>query len=89
MLSILYIWASSVCVMAADISPPDVLSHIPGICESKDIPYIFVKSRMELGAAAETKKPTSVVLLTEPENAKTLKKYNSIHEKVKSVNPYL
>ena len=54
--------------MAADISPPDVLSHIPGICEGKDIPYIFVKSRMELGAAAETKKPTSVVLLTEPES---------------------
>ncbi|KAL4466478.1 hypothetical protein ABPG72_016619 [Tetrahymena utriculariae] len=80
--------ATGVCIMAADISPPDVLSHIPVICENKDIPYAFVKSRMELGTAAETKKPTSVVLLTAPENAKTLKKYNSIHEKVKSINPY-
>jgi H/ACA ribonucleoprotein complex subunit 2 len=35
--------------MAADISPADVLSHIPLICEGKDIPYVFVKSRMELG----------------------------------------
>lgn len=74
--------------MAADISPPDVLSHIPLICESKNIPYAFVKSRMELGSAAETKKPTSVVLLTAPENSKTLKKYTSIHDKVKSINPY-
>ena len=38
--------------MAADISPIDVLSHIPLICENKNIPYCFVKSRMELGVAA-------------------------------------
>ena len=81
--------ATGVCILAADISPPDVLSHIPGICEGKNIPYVFVKSRMELGTAAETKKPTSVVLLTQPENAKTLKKYTSIHAKVLQINPYL
>lgn len=75
--------------MAADISPPDVLSHIPGICEGKGIPYVFVKSRMELGSAAETKKPTSVVLLTAPESEKTLKKFNSIKDKVKSINQYV
>ena len=38
--------------MAADISPVDVLSHIPIQCENKNIPYVFVRSRMELGLAA-------------------------------------
>ncbi len=61
--------------MAADISPIDVLSHIPIQCENKEIPYAFVRSRMELGIAAETKKPTSVVLLIEPDDKKYKKKF--------------
>lgn len=65
----------SICILAADISPVDVLSHIPVQCEQRDIPYIFVRSRMELGIASETKKPTSVVLMLEPEEKKYKKKF--------------
>ena len=49
--------------MAADISPIDVLSHIPVLCEDSAVPYIFVSGKLELGAAAGTKRPTSVVLV--------------------------
>lgn len=50
-------------VLAADISPMDVISHIPVLCEDHNIPYIFVTSRAELGAASATKRPTSVVMI--------------------------
>lgn len=50
-------------VLAADISPMDVISHIPVLCEDHNIPYIFVTSRAELGAASSTKRPTSVVMI--------------------------
>jgi H/ACA ribonucleoprotein complex subunit 2 len=50
-------------VLAADISPMDVISHIPVLCEDHGIPYIYVASRAELGIAGQTKRPTSVVLL--------------------------
>lgn len=53
----------SVIVIAADISPMDVISHIPVLCEDHNIPYIFVTSRTELGAAGSTKRPTSVVMI--------------------------
>lgn len=53
-------------ILAADVSPVDVISHIPVMCEDARIPYIYVRSRMELGVAAETKKPTSVVLMLSP-----------------------
>ncbi|RMZ86598.1 hypothetical protein DV736_g6170, partial [Chaetothyriales sp. CBS 134916] len=36
-------------ILAADISPMDVISHIPVLCEDHNIPYIFVTSRAELG----------------------------------------
>ncbi|KAF5875283.1 putative ribosome biogenesis protein nhp2 protein [Botrytis fragariae] len=54
-----------VVILAADISPMDVISHIPILCEDHNVPYIFVTSRAELGAAGNTKRPTSVVMVTE------------------------
>ena len=41
----------------------DVISHIPVLCEDHGIPYLYVPSRAELGAAGSTKRPTSVVML--------------------------
>jgi H/ACA ribonucleoprotein complex subunit 2 len=51
-------------VLAADISPMDVISHIPVLCEDHNLPYLFVPSRAELGAAGSTKRPTSVVMIS-------------------------
>ena len=51
-------------VLAADISPMDVISHIPVLAEDHHIPYIYVTSRAELGMAGMTKRPTSVVMVS-------------------------
>ena len=51
-------------ILAADISPMDVISHIPVLCEDHGIPYVYVPSRAELGAAGATKRPTSIVMVT-------------------------
>lgn len=56
--------APSIVVLAADISPMDVISHLPVLCEDHGVPYIFVPSRAELGAASSTKRPTSVVMVS-------------------------
>lgn len=54
---------SALVILAADISPMDVIAHIPVLCEDHNIPYVFVSSRAELGAAGGTKRPTSVVMV--------------------------
>ncbi len=56
-----------ICIIAGDISPIDVITHVPILCEENDVPYIFVRSKFELGLASETKRPTSVVLVVPPE----------------------
>ena len=33
-------------VMAGDISPIDVISHLPVLCEDNDVPYVFVASKV-------------------------------------------
>lgn len=48
----------------------DVISHIPVLCEDHGVPYIFVPSRAELGAAGSTKRPTSVVMISKEKGGK-------------------
>lgn len=55
-------------VLAGDIYPLDVISHLPVLLEENEIPYIFVPSKHDLGAAASTKRPTSCVLVRTPKN---------------------
>ncbi|KAF5569731.1 H ACA ribonucleoprotein complex subunit 2 [Fusarium phyllophilum] len=59
-----------VVIIAGDISPMDVISHLPVLCEDHNVPFIFVTSRAELGAAAKTKRPTSVVMIMEKAEGK-------------------
>lgn len=41
----------------------DILSHLPVLCETSNIPYVFVTSKDALGAASSTKRPTSCVMV--------------------------
>ena len=61
---------SAVVVLAADISPMDVISHIPVLCEDHNIPYVYITSRAELGTYGNTKRPTSVVMICRDRAAK-------------------
>ncbi|OGM48605.1 ribosome biogenesis protein Nhp2 [Aspergillus bombycis] len=67
---------NGVVILAADISPMDVISHIPVLCEDHGIPYVFVTSRAELGNSAATKRPTSVTMVV-PKSAAKGKKSES------------
>lgn len=65
--------ANAIVVIAADISPMDVISHIPVLCEDHNIPYIYIKSRAQLGEASATKRPTSVVMVAKDRTSKKSK----------------
>ena len=55
--------ALSIMFIAANITPIDVVSHLPVMCEGLGIPYVYVPSKEELGIAGATKRPTSVILV--------------------------
>jgi H/ACA ribonucleoprotein complex subunit 2 len=50
-------------LIAGDINPIDVITHVPVLCEEADIPYVYVPSKEDLGHAGCTKRPTSVVMV--------------------------
>jgi large subunit ribosomal protein L7Ae len=39
-------------IMAEDVSPPEILFHIPLLCEEKGIPYAYLTTKKELGNTA-------------------------------------
>ena len=59
-------------VMAGDITPEEVLAHIPLLCEEKGIPYTYVPSKQELGNAAGLEVSTASIAITDAGRAKPL-----------------
>ncbi|KAH7887735.1 RNA-binding protein [Phlebopus sp. FC_14] len=61
-------------ILAADINPIDIISHLPVLSEEAEIPYVFVASKEELGHASSTKRPTSCVMICPNQKRKAQKK---------------
>jgi len=67
-------------VLAADINPIDIISHLPILSEEAQIPYIFVSSKEELGHASSTKRPTSCVMVCPNQKRRTKRKEGDVEE---------
>ena len=78
------------CIIAGDISPVDVVTHLPVMCEDRSLPYIYVPSKHDLGAAACTKRPTSCILVN-PESLGADEKelYEKLVEEGKKENRFV
>ncbi len=37
-------------VIAEDVDPPEVIAHLPLLCEERKIPYVFVPSKEKIGS---------------------------------------
>ena len=59
-------------VMAEDVQPPEILAHMPLLCEERNIPYAYVPSKAELGNAVGLEKPTASVAVLDAGKAKPL-----------------
>ncbi|MEM3852539.1 MAG: 50S ribosomal protein L7Ae [Methanomassiliicoccales archaeon] len=57
-------------VMAEDVDPPEILAHMPMLCDEKGIAYAYVPKKSELGTAAGLDKPTASVAITDAGKAK-------------------
>ncbi len=38
-------------IIAEDVDPPEVVAHLPLLCEERKIPYVFVPSKEKIGNA--------------------------------------
>jgi len=59
-------------VMAKDVTPEELLMHLPALCQEKEVPFTYAPTKIELGKACGIDVPTSSIAITEEGEAKTL-----------------
>ena len=52
-------------IMAEDVQPEEIIIHIPSLCEERGIPYAYVPSKKDLGAAVGIPVGTSSIAIEE------------------------
>lgn len=50
--------------MAADAEPLEIILHLPLLCEDKNVPYVFVRSKQALGRACGVSRPVIATSVT-------------------------
>ncbi|MGA2239894.1 MAG: 50S ribosomal protein L7Ae [Candidatus Bathyarchaeia archaeon] len=72
-------------LIAEDVEPPQVVAHLPILCEERKIPYIFVPSKLDLGRSAGIDVGCAAVSVIEAgEGANTLKDIAASAERLRS-----
>ncbi|MCK4480296.1 MAG: ribosomal L7Ae/L30e/S12e/Gadd45 family protein [Candidatus Lokiarchaeota archaeon] len=54
---------AKIVVMAEDVSPPEILFHIPLLCEEKGIPYGYLSTKKELGNVVRINVSSSAIAI--------------------------
>ena len=71
-------------VIAEDVDPPEVIAHLPLLCEERKSPYVFVPNKIKLGNAVGIDVPAaSVVILKEGDATGLIKEIITRIEQVK------
>nr|CAG4636684.1 EOG090X0JRW [Eubosmina coregoni]SVE70194.1 EOG090X0JRW [Eubosmina coregoni] len=70
-------------IFAGDVTPVDIMAHMPAVCEEKQIPYCYTPSRLELGHSLGLKRTSLMVLVRESPEYQTA--FNELAEELKAL----
>jgi len=59
-------------LIAMDVEPPEVVAHLPVLCEDRKIPYIFVPSKARIGTSCGIDVGSAAACIVEPGDAAVL-----------------
>lgn len=68
-------------LIAEDVDPPEIVAHLPLLCEEKGIPYVYVPSKARLGKSCGLQVAAASACIIDPGEAAAL-----MNEIVKQVN---
>ncbi|EAN31529.1 Ribosomal protein L7Ae/L30e/S12e/Gadd45 family protein [Theileria parva strain Muguga] len=95
---------TGIVLLASDVHPVDVVSHVPVLCEELSISYAYVASKRVLSDVCHSKRPTCAVLVVKPlkDFSNRLKKlpeydnkldytelYHKVDSNIRKHHPYL
>src|SRR3989304_1060182 len=72
---------AKIVIIAEDVEPPQVVAHLPILCDERKIPYLYVPSKLELGKSAGLDVGSAAISVVEPgDGAQSLKELLKVFE---------
>ena len=59
-------------VIAEDVEPPEVVAHLPILCDERKTPYVFVPTKKQIGSAVGIDVPAASVSIVDEGDATNL-----------------
>ena len=72
-------------VLAADAEPLEILLHIPLLCEDKNVPDVFVRSKQALGRACGVSRPVIAGSVTQNEGSQIKPQITTIQQEIEKI----
>lgn len=76
---------AEIIVMAADATPLEILLHLPLLCEDKNVPYVFVRSKHALGRACGVSRPVIACSVTVNEGSQLKPQIQTLQQEIEKL----
>lgn len=63
---------ASLVLIAENVEPPEIVAHLPLLCDERNTPYIYVPDKQRIGNAAEMGVPSAAAAIMDPGDAEKL-----------------
>ncbi|RNA12873.1 NHP2 1 [Brachionus plicatilis] len=72
-------------LMAADTEPIEILMHLPLLCEDKNVPYVFIRSKQGLGRACGVSRPVIACAILQNEGSQIKNQIESLKQNIEKL----
>ena len=72
-------------LLAADAEPLEIILHLPLLCEDKNVPYVFIRSKAALGRACGVTRPVIAASITTNEGSQLKPQIHKMKEEVEKL----
>jgi len=69
-------------ILAADTEPLEILLHLPLLCEDKNVPYVFVPSKVALGRSCGVSRPVIAASITSNDSSELKDKIENLKDQI-------
>ncbi|NQT08326.1 ribosomal L7Ae/L30e/S12e/Gadd45 family protein, partial [Candidatus Bathyarchaeota archaeon] len=70
-------------LVAENVDPPEIVAHLPLLCDERSAPYVYVPEKLRIGQAVGLAVGSSAAAIEEPGDAEEL--MNEILAKLKEI----
>lgn len=76
---------SELIIMAADADPLEIILHLPLLCEDKNVPYVFVRSKQALGRASGVQRSIVACSIVQSETSQLKPQVQGLHQEIEKL----